>query len=88
MAQCTNLVRYEIIFCVPHTYTTKNKKHVLLFLIKMSRVLIDYCPIEKLMSLPRVEAKVAAKILEMREAKGDLELEDSRHVPYLRLTPS
>jgi hypothetical protein len=23
----------------------------------------------------------------MREAKGDLELEDQSHVPYLRLTP-
>ena len=39
------------------------------------------------MSLPGVGAKGADKILEMREAKGDLELEDLRHVPYLRLTP-
>ena len=39
------------------------------------------------MSLPGVGAKGAAKILEMREAKGDLELEDLSHVPYLRLTP-
>jgi len=47
----------------------------------MSRVLIDYSPIEELMSLPGVGAKVAYKILEMWEAKGDLELEDLRHVP-------
>jgi hypothetical protein len=52
----------------------------------MSRVLIDYCPIEELMSLPGVGAKVADTILEMWEAKGDLELEGLRHVPYLRLT--
>ena len=38
------------------------------------------------MSLPGVEAKGTDKILEMREAKGDLELEDLSHVPYLRLT--
>ena len=38
------------------------------------------------MSLPGVGAKGAAKILEMREAKADLELEDLSHVPYLRLT--
>ena len=38
------------------------------------------------MSLPGVGAKVADTILEMREAKGDLELEGLRHVPYLRLT--
>ena len=39
------------------------------------------------MSLPGVEAKGADKILEMKEAKGDLQLEDLSHVPYLRLTP-
>jgi DNA uptake protein ComE-like DNA-binding protein len=49
----------------------------------MSRVLINYCPIEKQMSLPGVGVKVADTILEMREAKGDLELEDLSHVPYL-----
>jgi predicted DNA-binding helix-hairpin-helix protein len=53
----------------------------------MSRVLINYCSIEELMSLPGVGAKGADKILEMREAKGDLELEDLSHVPYLRLIP-
>ena len=53
----------------------------------MSRVLINYCSIEEMMSLPGVRVKVADKILEMREAKGDLELEDLSHVPYLRLTP-
>ena len=31
--------------------------------------------------------KVADNILEMREAKGDLELEDLGHVPYIKLTP-
>jgi len=53
----------------------------------MSRILINYCSIEKLMSLPGVGVKVADKILEIREAKGNLELEDLRLVPYLRLTP-
>ena len=38
------------------------------------------------MSLPRVGAKGADKILEMREAKGDLELEYLSQLPYLRLT--
>jgi hypothetical protein len=53
----------------------------------MTRVLINFCSIEELMSLPGIGAKGADKILEMREAKGDLELEDLSHVPYLRLTP-
>ena len=39
------------------------------------------------MSLPGVGVKVADKILEIREAKGNLQLEDLRHVPYLKLTP-
>ena len=39
------------------------------------------------MSLPAVGAKGADKILEMREAKRDLEIEDLSQVPYLRLTP-
>ena len=39
------------------------------------------------MSLPRIGVKGADKILELREAKGDLELEDLNQVPYLRLTP-
>ena len=39
------------------------------------------------MSLPGIGAKGADKILELREAKGDLELEDLNQVPYLRLTP-
>jgi hypothetical protein len=38
------------------------------------------------MSLPGIGAKGADKILELREAKGDLELEDLNQVPYLRLT--
>ena len=54
----------------------------------MSRVLIYYCSIEELKSLPGVGVKVADNILEMRDARGDLELEDLGHVPYLsRLTP-
>ena len=39
------------------------------------------------MSLPGVGVMDADKILEMREAKEDLELADLSHVPYLRLTP-
>ena len=39
------------------------------------------------MSLPGIGAKVADKILELRDAKGDLELDDLNQVPYLRLTP-
>jgi predicted DNA-binding helix-hairpin-helix protein len=50
-------------------------------------VLINFCSIEELMPLPGIGAKGADKILEMREAKGDLELEDLSHVPYLRLIP-
>jgi hypothetical protein len=38
------------------------------------------------MSVPGIEAKVADKILELREAKGDLELDDLKQVPYLRIT--
>jgi hypothetical protein len=50
-------------------------------------VLINFCSFVELMPLPGIGAKGADKILEMREAKGDLELEDLNHVPYLRLTP-
>jgi hypothetical protein len=50
----------------------------------MTRVLINFCSIEELMSLPGTGAN---KILELREAKGDLKLEDLNQVPYLRLTP-
>ena len=39
------------------------------------------------MSLPGGGAKGSDNILEMREAKVDLELEDLRHVPYLRIIP-
>jgi DNA uptake protein ComE-like DNA-binding protein len=53
----------------------------------MTRVLINVCSIEELMSLPGIGAKGADKILELREAKGDLEFEDLSQVPYLRLTP-
>jgi predicted DNA-binding helix-hairpin-helix protein len=53
----------------------------------MTRVLINVCSIEELMSLPGIGAKGADNILELREAKGDLELEDLNQVPYLRLTP-
>jgi DNA uptake protein ComE-like DNA-binding protein len=34
------------------------------------------------MSLPRIGVKGADKILELREAKGDLELDDLNQVPY------
>ena len=53
----------------------------------MTRVLANYCSIEELMSLPGVGAKGSDNILEMREAKVDLELEDLRHVSYLRIIP-
>ena len=39
------------------------------------------------MSLPGVVVKVADKILEISEAQGNLQLEDLRHVPFLKLTP-
>ena len=39
------------------------------------------------MKLPGVGTKVAEKILDMREANGNLILDDLRHVPYLKLTP-
>jgi hypothetical protein len=38
------------------------------------------------MSVPGIGAKGADKILELREAKGDLELHDLNQVPYLRIT--
>ena len=41
----------------------------------MPRVFINNCSIEELMSVPGIGAKVADKILELREAKGDLELD-------------
>ena len=53
----------------------------------MTRVLINVCFIEELMSLPGIGPKGVNKILESRDAKGDLELEDLNQVPYLRLTP-
>jgi DNA uptake protein ComE-like DNA-binding protein len=37
----------------------------------MTRVLINICSIEELMSLPGIGANVADKLLELREAKGD-----------------
>jgi hypothetical protein len=39
------------------------------------------------LGLPWIGKKGADKFLELREAKGDLELEDLNQVPYLRLTP-
>ena len=39
------------------------------------------------MTLPGVGAMVADKILDIREANGNLQLENLRHVPYLKLTP-
>jgi predicted DNA-binding helix-hairpin-helix protein len=52
----------------------------------MTRVLINVCSTEELMSLPGIGAKGADKILELREATGDLEFEDLSQVRYLRLT--
>ena len=52
----------------------------------MPRVFINNCSIEELKSVPGIGAKVADKILELREAKGDLELDDLNQVPYLRIT--
>jgi hypothetical protein len=52
----------------------------------MPRIFINNCSIEELMSVPGIGAKVADKILELREAKGDLELDDLKQVPYLRIT--
>lgn len=49
--------------------------------------MINVCPIEELMSLPGVGEKVADIILEIRERNGNLQMEDLRHVPYLKLTP-
>jgi hypothetical protein len=37
--------------------------------------------------LSGIGAKGADNILELREAKGDLELDDLNQVPYLRITP-
>ena len=53
----------------------------------MPRVFINNCSIEELMSVPGIGAKGADKIFELREAKGDLELDDLNQVPYLRITP-
>ena len=52
----------------------------------MPRIFINNCSIEELMSVPGIGEKVADKILELREAKGDLELDDLNQVPYLRIT--
>jgi hypothetical protein len=52
----------------------------------MPRVFINNCSIEELMSVPGIGAKVADTILDLREAKGDLELDDLNQVPYLRIT--
>jgi hypothetical protein len=52
----------------------------------MPRVFINNCSIEELMTVPGIGAKVADKILELREAKGDLELDDLNQVPYLKIT--
>jgi predicted DNA-binding helix-hairpin-helix protein len=52
----------------------------------MPRIFINNCSIEELMTVPGIGAKVADKILELREAKGDLELDDLNQVPYLGIT--
>jgi hypothetical protein len=60
-----------------YTHTPQNKEprvFVVYFLLTMPRVFINNCSIEELMSVTGIGAKVADKILELREAKGDLEL--------------
>ncbi|XP_071122022.1 uncharacterized protein [Mytilus edulis] len=52
----------------------------------MARVHINSATFEELLSIPGVGAKIAAKIWELREDKGILELEDLREVPYMRIT--
>jgi DNA uptake protein ComE-like DNA-binding protein len=49
----------------------------------MPRVFNNNCSIEELMTVPGIGAKGADNILELREAKGDLELDDLNQVPYL-----
>ena len=39
------------------------------------------------MTLPGVGINVAEKILDLREAVGNVMVDDLRHVPYLKLTP-
>jgi endonuclease III len=75
-AQYKNLVRYKNIFAYTHTQQNKKPRVIVFYFLIMTRVLINFCSIEELMSLPGIGAKGADKILEMREAKGDLELED------------
>jgi hypothetical protein len=87
VAQCKNLVRYKNNFAHTHTQQNKKPRVIIFYFLIMTRVLINFCSFEELMSLPGVGAKGADTILEMREAKGDLELEDLSQVPYLRLTP-
>jgi predicted DNA-binding helix-hairpin-helix protein len=55
-------------------------------IIQGSRSFFIFSSIEELMSVPGIGAKGADKILELREAKGDLELDDLNQVPYLRIT--
>jgi DNA polymerase/3'-5' exonuclease PolX len=57
-----------------------------LLTLSLCRSYRDPRSIEELMSVPGIGAKVADKILELREAKGDLELDDLNQVPYLRIT--
>jgi predicted DNA-binding helix-hairpin-helix protein len=58
-----------------------------LFFINNARVFINNCSIKELMSVPGIGAKGADKILELREAKGGLELDDLNQLPHLRITP-
>ena len=70
-AQCKNLVRYKKKFAYTHTQQNKKLRVIVFYFLIMTRVLINFCSIEELMSLPGIGAKGADKILEMREAKGD-----------------
>jgi hypothetical protein len=48
----------------------------------MTRVLINFCSIEELMSLPGVGAKGADNILEMRGVKGDFSWGEARSCSF------
>ena len=68
---------WSVINCT-YTHTPQNNKprvFVVYFLLTMPRVFINNCSIEELMTVPGIGAKVADNILELREAKGDLELD-------------
>ena len=52
----------------------------------MARVHINSATFHELLSIPGVGAGIEAKILEFRDDKGILELEDLREVHFMRIT--